>query len=1820
MTKAKRILALILAVVMTVTVFTTTGSARLVTGNYDGYGENPTAYFNSVQKYEFTAEQGCTWVLDKLDGLLQKANIAVDGDLLYNENSVKIQVYLYLRSVDELLWTLYNAIKGFKESDKDCLQNLIHAEVLWGLISLDGLLDNVASSSDLGDLRNLNVAAIDNQNVAGRTCRGVPSGRQCGGRAGTANPCSDIAVLSMLLQFLSDNRGTLKKLATGTLNLNIDIKYGISFYKLNVPDMLPDNIKPFLTDLPGALKNLLYNKLFNSEVETAPSGWTVDQGAQQLVNWLLINGTGTSGDDGGKSILGEDFEAFLPAIADFPGGASLGEEQIQADRGAGVQNYNMNFYQLVNNALNALLSGYVNDLLYGLLIDLLKIDDSDGLGDPEIMTDMVFSLVTGAIEELCVSNGAPPIEWSSDAANYPVPKLHDLLDWFFAKDGGLATFIKIDYTGISLTPNFTQLLRDVLRILPSVVPKLGLEYPEGLIHSMAELTEPDVRDLEVDGEILEDAQIYTTFDGDLIYRPDPDDDTYYEYLDTHLAVNISNEQGANYKDPTFIRPNYVVPESAVWADILKVVLNMFIKGCYFPEWADTIPEVGAYGLASLAAKYLPENNYFERLDAYHYINELGGTYSPVSTTDTIVPLAYTETFTITKGQNYSQVVTFPRAAADIGASLGAFFLNGAFPFGDVLGFWPETDTNFETYLAEFLLWGAKKYMPLFTGNYNESTGRFENLTGNGTTVPGTWQTRFNQFISAFNTAHTYTNMGAYNKCTNTGAAIRDLIYPLIDDTLFQLIPMSWLPTWVANGGSSALFNYWLGDSLCDLDLPQIISLLSINANGELAQCGVIKVLLRLVDRVLGTLLGGNAVLPSCTDSLSNNRNPLNLNTPTSVTTLETLISASTLESLINCLLYFLAVYGKPLLSTALPIILQLVLDPVKDTNYRELGASSASDPLAQSGTSTVTLKDLQDYVDEYELDVNTVVFSGPIPFTSSAKALKCAQDIGLDDFTRTEYNNGIASYIVEIPASFGQLSHANKAAEAVSAYLKERFDKGDTTVTGTECYTTSTRVNGKTVYKVLQKLDYKTNTADMSKTFTYEQDGTTVRETIYNFTNFRRATTTVRDMNNMAKVTYGNGYILYAREDFTTNKIAFLNRRNNGIEDAQKFITGYQDAVGELGDAYAQWLMYYVKLQLKAAGIYDQDDNGSITDADGFPSQPGDKTPYPYAGNGTLTESDYFTSNSYNLNAARNSTFVTYAMKYAAGKELNEQGQWVDVIDPETNQVVNRDVVLGAADTEAIVRLAIKSEGTNALKFDITPDANGNYNSGDGVLNWDNIGAERKGKIQTLCNTLGLVYDQAENTISRKYFAVVNLKSDNTLGGNIGGASTFGNNDGTTLSFQPATSYNKDSADIVNDLRDSYITFAEKIKELDGGIKKHFDNISWRASKAEEQMSTSYVFNALDWALAYTRDAYYPVSSTVGRNKTYNAAGNITAKYSKSSFADFQIAYDYATALRSYMDNGGTAGTQSLISEAYQNVIDTYNKLQLYTGQADWEKLINFIEKSNAALDSDVGLDRNTLLAKDTENGYTTESLNDLLGVLNDALDLYNNNFTTADEEFNDIIAEQADLLEEAYNNLAWYIPEGSLDLIFSPEYISGGGDLEKALYDKGQNKTYGVIMNVAEGEGIDESYATNGTFVNSGFTLDTDSGNRIGWLTSGRGNGTGAAVVGYVGGGAKIIYYCVIRGDVNGDARIDGIDKSFVNAVVAQRSDEVLAAYTNLAADTDCDGDIDAYDMNKIKAHYTYENVGSIDGEISQAMPTLEDGYIPSNYIPADTNANNGN
>ena len=1771
MKKAKRILALLLAVVMLASVFSTTGMAKIAAGDYTSYKTNPNAYFNSIQKIEFTPEQGACWLLDYLDQLLYDVNFAYDGEKLVDETLYKVTVWAYLRNIDEALWTLYNAVKGLKDSNETCLRNILKVEGPLGM-NVSNLLDNVVSSSDIGDLRNLNYSALGDQNSDARVTRANPGRDTTGGHAGVPNGAPDLTVLCMLLQFLSDNRDTLAKIGDGSIDLVITLKImGITITHLDIPGMLPESASLFLTDLPKALKNTLYSALWNSTADEAPSNFNYDTGIQQLVNWLLIDGTGESGSDGGKSILGSNFEPFLPAIANYPGGASVFNEQIQADRGEGVQTYNMNVYQLVNNALNALLSGYVSDLLYGLLIDLLDIDDSDGLGDPSIMTDLVFSLVVGIIKDLFETCGAPELIYTDAGENYPVPRIRELLDWLF-NGGALETFIRVDYSGISLTDNFIQLLRDLLRLLPGLVPMLGIEYPEGLIHTTAELTENLYMDLTIDGELVEHVPIYTTYDGDFIFYPDSSDKSYAEYVESRQAVNMSDSSAASYVNPTFIREAYVIPESAVWADILKVLLNSFIDGCYFPEWADTIAEVGAYALASLAAAYLPQNNYFDRLDAYHYIVEEGGTYQPIGTATAVTPLAYTEEVYIS---GLNTTVTVPRAAADIGASLGAFFLNGAFPM-DTLGFWPETDTNFETYLSEFLVWAATEYLEVFTGHWNTITGRYENLgTYGSTTVAGTWQTQFNTFVTQFNALRSQypsTDYGTFTVCNIPASAMRELIYPLIDNTVLGLVPANWLPSWLAAGGSSALFNYWLGDSLIDIDLQQIVSLLSINPDGELGQNGLIKVVLNLLDRVLGALLGGNAVLPPSTQSISTNRNVFT--TPTSLTGLEAFLgSGAQLRNFISNLFYYLGIYGKPLLSTALPIIMNITQDVVKSTTYREVGTTTTVDYLENK---TITLDDLQDYIDEYGGNKNQIIFDQSVPYNNAQIATMVAQDIGVSDNLIT-YSDG--QYYVPFPNAYTRLSFAEKAASHASDYLKKAEDAGED-VLGTECVVTRKTENGQRIYFVEQKLDYRAATATLTKSYVYDTDNVTVLETIYNYSNFSKASTTVRDVNNNGKVTYGSGYVLYDREDYASDKISYLNRRNNAVEDASDFISKYNGYIQTLCDSYGRWMNYLINLQLKNANLYDKNDDGVVNSDDGFPGQPDDSVPYPfYRASGSSSVSFWDTTTTYNFNYAATSGIVQAAFDYA-----NE-----DVYDEDNVYVGNHDVTLDLGETESVVRLAL-----NSINFDITKDEEGNYNSGS--KQWEDLTAADKTAITNKCNSLGYTYHPDDNEITRKAFNYF-------TGSAVGGYSSFGTftddkGTSTTINFAPLSAYNStgegDGVARLNNLQKSYITFAKGIREYDAGIKEHYDDISWRAAHSEGNMLTSYKINSLEWVLNYTKSAYYPIGEQNGRNKRYNTVtGGLESAYSKSTYTEFQKAYDYAAALKDFISSGGYGISQSLVSVAYRNVINAYNRLVPFSGVADWAELLANLQAAYTALNSEIGLNQDGTV-KDPVYGYTLQSLLDLRDVAQDAQSLYDEFALSYDSDYQSIIDEESTLVWNALQNLAFNV--GTIpDIIISSTY---DGPVDKITYkptDSTDIRTLGVIIGFAEGAGLTADHIEQGIFVTTGYRLDATLGNEFAYQPSGRGSGTGSELIGKIGNQPRFEYYCAIIGDLNGDSRIDGNDKAIVDSMLAQDNVEDQLTYLQIAADVDQSGTIDATDINIIKAHYRYETYGDIDGTINQ-------------------------
>jgi hypothetical protein len=111
------------------------------------------------------------------------------------------------------------------------------------------------------------------------------------------------------------------------------------------------------------------------------------------------------------------------------------------------------------------------------------------------------------------------------------------------------------------------------------------------------------------------------------------------------------------------------------------------------------------------------------------------------------------------------------------------------------------------------------------------------------------------------------------------------------------------------------------------------------------------------------------------------------------------------------------------------------------------------------------------------------------------------------------------------------------------------------------------------------------------------------------------------------------------------------------------------------------------------------------------------------------------------------------------------------------------------------------------------------------------------------------------------------------------------------------------------------------------------------------------------------------------------------------------------------------------------------------------------------------------------------------------------------------------------------------------------------------------------------------------GMTLDSSVGNTISITPSGRGMGTGSYYTGRVNNSEKFRYFAVVYGDLNGDARVDGTDASYLEYYMAiesaNSSDMGSAVYE--AADANHDGMVDGADVSTIVSHYTFR------GEINQ-------------------------
>ncbi len=1479
-----------------------------------------------------------------------------------------------------------------------------------------------------------------------------------------------------------------------------------------------------LLDLDGFLKLMLYQLLVDENATALPTDTAtpIDDALQKVIDWALI--TGTNSEVGGMtSILGPDAEPLMPGVGDQPGGADIKGTTIQVDRdGDGVkETKTMSFYQLVSNVIRGLLDGMLAPMLGEVIADLVGVEITEQypMGDPAIFEDVMFNTILGAVESLAEQNGAPDLEYTEEQNATPMGKINALMDWFF-NGGGLDTFISIKFEGIGLTDNFMSLLGDLARLAINLLPGL------------------------VGGDMFEGAEeiAYTADELNVIRY-------YKENASGGYATCDAEDEAA-------IGETYVTYEAG---EVL-----------YATEWNEDTGVPTAYNYISNsqpvntidteASDYrnisLIRPNYEITTDMVYaclvkmLLNGLiDGCYWPEWTTDIPTVLAYAMAAlavpTVPEGNYFARLdayhqtggiapisdangvsvepipyytykngVEVPTGALNIGGSVAAFYLNAIFTFGEAEKL-TEVGTTFERFVTEFLLWAADEYLPMLVGTFNNEKNVYEGS--------GIWVNAINTLIGGI-----YKDYATRELLTTPNW---DGIYTFLDNTLLRLIPSDWLP---GIDSSFGLFNGWLLNNLLHFDLQGILSLFSINPDEstELHQ-PVLTVIIRLIDRVLGLVFNGTPMLPGQDGGY--NRVGANGNgvayvflEPTSVTSLDHLLSASStsdpLPMLVKQLLGAIKTHKVGLFSTLLPIIMGGTYNKPYNKEFDESGSVSDSNWLGDDLT-VFKIDELQLYVDWFRADVNAV--------------------------------RGVTY---------------NSEEEAYAAITNE--DVQYVKVEGTGTFDAEN--NEICTYTVYTVNDFFIHGADEGSETETSADGK-VSTTVSTFNNFRYSKLTMRGTDGRPYVMYEDtlqkdagqtaDYRFFAVEDWKETPYVYHNLKE-ALDEAEDYIGTYKSfAENDLGNAYAEWQRYFIQTRLYSANLFDANGDGVVTttaveggpEVDGEPSIPSAMLPYYTTDGGTYSSYTYLDSEAdayatvYPTEFTR-SNFEQLDMALKLGE------------DPTKN------IPLGNDEAEEVVRLAI-----NSIVFDITGDANGAYTAGS--IQWEGLSDAQLSTITDFCNSLKytFTYDREAGTyvIARPVFRLID--GSYTVGAGVDA------NPPMALIVKEDLSYAEEND---NQMYHSYVDYMHAMRDNRLNIYNKIDYISDRAEEAAKLRSNNKIDTTmLKWAinLPAIKNAYRNSESGLLNWKITGLAEDGSYYYSKdytqSTYNEFSRAYNYAF----YLNEASTGAiqsqglTQSMVSMAFQALMSAFNKLVVYTGDADWTQLDEYL-----AFAEGVYKDPNKF---DDELGYSEDSYNNLMAEWEEAK-LIREDTTIDCERQQDVDAAAAALLA-AINNLVYNTVPKILPAV--------EGVLTEQTSAEGANRTQGHVFGLEEGKGI-----TLDLISVVGMRIDEGVGNAVTVEDSGKGTGTGAYFKGTVGNLEKFRFYAVLYGDINGDTRIDGTDRTALDLYILQGVNNSaepeaggMGAIKFEAGDVNHNGKVDAEDSYWIELHYNYND--DVEYEIDQ-------------------------
>lgn len=1740
MKKAKKLLAVILAMVMLASAACLPVYAKRLADN-TGTPDRMT----SNQKYYFGAEKGASYLLDMLDDMLKEAYIYMTWDHLAGdvggwlvENLLSMPP-VDLTSIDNAIDTVYTIIDEF-----------------------DSGLDSALASLATGDLLDyLNKTGLD-PNVK----RGTRESDYNGGS-------SDMKVLFNLLQWLNNNKQVFVKLIAGTLDFGL---LDGTIKGLKIAGM------PILEDVDKYVPVLLYQMLVDDTVTEMPAGETIETGLQKVINWALVTGTGEAAENGGYSLLGANTKPLL-------GEGVFTAEQVNISTNS--------VYQFVNNLINGLLNGFLAPELSGIIADLVGIEEDGSVDD---MT--MFNTIVGVIEGLLTDNGADdPVYTEAENARTPMGMIDDLVRWLLkgnpvtGSDGSvtyvnpaLYTFIKIDVTGIGITDNFMSLLNDLIRIAINLLPLLGLEIPEGVMPSSDALSEVNYYKIVVDeatgveskvlcdksDEAKED-QLYRTYKNKLqcyaVYDDEGKIDHYNYFGGQELPVNTGDSTASDYENPDFIRPDYVMAMDQVWAAVVKAVFTMVVEGPYFPEWATTMDAVLAYGCAGLAAPIIPEGDWYDRLDAYHLSGNNTADYE-IRTGKVVTPLAYSN-------QAARSTTSLPTGAMEILSGVGAYYLNTMLDLTANQRF-TTVNTSFEQLLTELALWAMTTYLPILSGELDTTTGLVHTAEYTGTfdetRYPGTYAAETNTLIN-----YCYTNFAS--------RTVKDdpqwsAIYEYLDATILSLIPAGWLPAEFYD--SQSLFNDWLFGNLMEFDLQGLLSILSANETGELNE-PLLTVLLRVIDRVLAIVFGSEALMLPTDRSGTGTNSVFARNTD--ITTLTALLEdgdganeAASLPELVNRLFTLLNKHKGLLFCTLLPLLKGGSFERPFDQDALNMDDSFVN--VLGTDMTKYTISDLENQIRTLTNNVNAIQINKAVHMSTSpyvygeydneAAATEAQTALGAE-FGNTEIianDDGTSTYVV--------YKNNTNADDILALYKSQYGEDADIYVETIERIaetSTQTAVYEFNVYQSKSYFDSATATTATDDAGTYEVFSG------FNYKSINHSSAT------NPLVTWDDGaYYFWASEDSNPNAYFYANYKD-AVTDAETFVDSYESFVeSTLPDAFGAWLEYSIDGFAVAADVYDANgdgksilstsdsdyvaDNADTTDVneetpvDGFPSAPEAMYPYYVESDGTVVtwvdeEIDDYISQTRDSFTKANYELLAMAETYG-------------------NDPANK-VLLDKFYTEKTVRFVLWSGNGNdsaaAMQFDITADANGNYT---GSRQWEDLTEAEITNIKSTCEGYHMFFEKNAETgeyeIYRKAYAPITSSNFDFQKAPDGA---------TTLSVTPPSARNyvgdagpSDYQVAQNAIYDGYVEYIDTLYSMRRSLYNQLDTLNWRIEMAEDNRATSLDTTMLDWALAHFRSAYISVDNK--RNEVYvstvDGVDQYTKVYTSSSYEAFRRAYDYANSLSKTGIGQASGVTQSMVTMAYQKLIEAYNALVKYLGDADWVQYIEYLTlaKEISKTVSEGGF------ADDPELGLTEQSRTDLANIINEAVNFAGDIGTTGDEyrkqNFDCENQEDIDAMAASINSVIL-----NLKYLSNPDLkvneglkVPTGSEVDAA----GNVHNYGWIIGLKEGEGLVLDKVTE-----VGMLINETKGDYLALEESIKGVGTGARIDGYINGMSRFRYYGVLYGDLNGDARVDGTDWAKLSYYLLTGGTGITETHLLEAADVDHKGGITIADANYIKEHYNY-------------------------------------